>query len=1034
MSHGRTLQTPEDLLPRPTQTLQTPEDLLPRPSQTLQNPEDLLPRPSQTLQTPEDLLPRPSQTLQNPEDHLPRPSQALQNPEDLLPRPTQALHTPEDLLPRPSQTLQTPEDLLPRPSQTLHTPEDLLPRPSQTLQNPEDLLPRPSQTLQTPEDLLPRPSQTLQNPEDHLQALGTNDSSVSQTHQDIHSGLTERLSLSKEPHLNQSHLRPVDADTPPSAAHSSSSCGGTASHEGETRLCGFLQKQGGPLKTWKWRWFAYEASQNQLFYYRTQHDVTPLGQVPLGSATFTCPLQAEGGTFHIHTPERTLVLKAVTQDLMVFWLQQLQRRRWRHGQPACASGPPDEFLPVLKVPLGSVGEAADVPSQRSSLANLSIKHPIVELQISVHHRRQRSLQDWIWVQEHNPAGPRAAPPAPRQRQRSPAGPSGTQQYLEQEVKAHKELVQILHRALESAQREKRSCAEFLAAEGEQQRLEVLRHRERLLVDLQERLEETRGQLEETRSRLRDKDSQVEDLREEMQMLVEKNDLNHEVMLRLSESVPGSLPPSICGPGLLDARGLQQLENLKDDLHAYKTQNQFLNSEIHQLMQLWRRSSEQEKVLMVKCSSLEAELCQLEVRHLEVLRTLQKQSLDQDEQATVQDMIRTALTGGARGRGQTVLNRDYDEYGFKILPDYEVEDMKLLAKIQALEIRTHYIRNRSQDGGERALRSRWAQYLTGRLDQDLVPSPELKSLLRAGVPPEYRPQVWSWLVKARTRGVREQHPARYRQLCEKTRTSSHPVLRQIQLDIHRTLTNNRNFCSPSSPALQQLRRVLLAFSWQNPRVGYCQGLNRLAALALLVLQSEEEAFWCLVAVVDSIMPPDYYTHQLVASQVDQRVLKELLMEKLPRLGLHLDQHGIDVSLVTFNWFLVVFVESLPSDILLPLWDSFLYEGSKVMFRFALALFKYKEDDFLKITDGVEIYRYLRFFTRTVSDGRKLSGIAFSDLNPFPGRQLKNRRAFHLERLKRELRELEEQQREFQAEGPERRGKDLDPMLSEDDEEL
>lgn len=35
-----------------------------------------------------------------------------------------------------------------------------------------------------------------------------------------------------------------------------------------------------------------------------------------------------------------------------------------------------------------------------------------------------------------------------------------------------------------------------------------------------------------------------------------------------------------------------------------------------------------------------------------------------------------------------LHRDHDEYGFKIIPDYEVGDMKLLAKIQALEIRSH----------------------------------------------------------------------------------------------------------------------------------------------------------------------------------------------------------------------------------------------------------------------------------------------------------------------------------------------------------
>lgn len=39
--------------------------------------------------------------------------------------------------------------------------------------------------------------------------------------------------------------------------------------------------------------------------------------------------------------------------------------------------------------------------------------------------------------------------------------------------------------------------------------------------------------------------------------------------------------------------------LQDDIEAYKTQNKFLNSEIYQLTKLWRKSSEQEKSLMVK---------------------------------------------------------------------------------------------------------------------------------------------------------------------------------------------------------------------------------------------------------------------------------------------------------------------------------------------------------------------------------------------------------------------------------------------------
>lgn len=184
-----------------------------------------------------------------------------------------------------------------------------------------------------------------------------------------------------------------------------------------------------------------------------------------------------------------------------------------------------------------------------------------------------------------------------------------------------------------------------------------------------------------------------------------------------------------------------------------------------------------------------------------------------------------------------------------------------------------------------------------------------------------------------------------------------------------------------------------------------------------------------------MPQDYYTKNLLASQADQRVLKDFLAEKLPRLAAHFEDHGIDVSLISFNWFLVVFVESLPSDILLPLWDAFLYEGTKVIFRYALALFKYKEEELLKIQDGVEIYQYLRFFTKTVSDSRKLTSIAFGDMNPFPRRLLRNRRALHLERLQGELQELEDQQKEFVTESfeTERKDKELD-VGSEDDDEV
>lgn len=61
---------------------------------------------------------------------------------------------------------------------------------------------------------------------------------------------------------------------------------------------------------------------------------------------------------------------------------------------------------------------------------------------------------------------------------------------------------------------------------------------------------------------------------------------------------------------------------------------------------------------------------------------------------------------------------------------------------------------------------------------------------------------------------------------------------------------------------------------------------------------------------------------------QKVLKDLMADKLPRLFSHLEQNNVDLSLFTFNWFFTIFVDNIPVDTYLRIWDVFLYEGSKV----------------------------------------------------------------------------------------------------------
>ncbi|XP_054145958.1 TBC1 domain family member 2A [Melozone crissalis] len=874
----------------------------------------------------------------------------------------------------------------------------------------------------------------------------------------------------------------------------------TSTETSRKKLCGYLNKLGikGPIKTWKSRWFFYDENKCRLLYYRTAQDINPLGSIDLSSASFDCKMENGEGVFEIRTPSRAFTLKAISKQAMMYWLQQLQMRRWEFcntqsrfpvGSSQLVNEPltgrtnvvdNEDFLPLVKTPTEAVGlKAASLPAPQTSTAlqNISLKHPWTEIQNTVYNIcgskqlwgsngnvfsfdefqedpenvdeeqeaegavKEGTLEDgrmgprlnWIrkarWMNSGFPGSEELL-----REKNSVDKVSVLQQQiltLTEEVKSQKELVKLLHKALEAAQQEKRVSNMYLTATEDKDRLELVRHKVRQIADLTSRLEALEQEKKELEQILTLRDSHIQELKEHVQLLMEKNHAKQEVIMTLTEQMARELSDPLQEANTITVETLykqqEEIEHLKDDIDAYKTQNQFLNSEIHQVTRLWTSVAENEKALLMKCACLQARNCQMESKYLTVLRKLQEAvpGLPSSHAELVKNLIQEALQWDVKEEAEEGFNlnpvSEYDEYGFMTVPDYEIEDWKLLAKIQALEIKSNKLR--SQEIVEKPLRDRWNSI------GELNPCAELKSLIRSGIPVEHRQRVWRWMVSRHCSPA----PGHYQRLLEQSRSTKHPACRQIELDLPRTLTNNKHFSSPTSQLIPRLRRVLLAFSWHNPAIGYCQGLNRLAAVALLVLEDEESAFWCLVYIVENLMPADYYSETLITSQVDQRVFKDFLSEKLPRLMAHFEQYRIDVSLITFNWFLVAFVDSLVSDILLRVWDAFLYEGTKVIFRYSLAIFKYNEEEILRIHDSVEIYQYLRFFTRMITDGRKLMNIAFNDLNPFPMKLLRNRRSMHREELEAELCELQQIKAAYVKERAEQGPQDLEEVVSEEEEE-
>ncbi|OAX78401.1 hypothetical protein ACJ72_07292, partial [Emergomyces africanus] len=147
--------------------------------------------------------------------------------------------------------------------------------------------------------------------------------------------------------------------------------------------------------------------------------------------------------------------------------------------------------------------------------------------------------------------------------------------------------------------------------------------------------------------------------------------------------------------------------------------------------------------------------------------------------------------------------------------------------------------------------------------------EFRSLVIGGIPVAYRAKIWSECSGASAMRV----PGYYDDLVKgnMSRDTDPSVVSQIEMDIHRTLTDNVFF--RKGPGVQKLYEVLLAYSRRNPDVGYCQGMNLIAGSLLLIMPTAEDAFWILASLIENILPAHYYDHGLLASRADQQVLRQ-----------------------------------------------------------------------------------------------------------------------------------------------------------------
>lgn len=220
-----------------------------------------------------------------------------------------------------------------------------------------------------------------------------------------------------------------------------------------------------------------------------------------------------------------------------------------------------------------------------------------------------------------------------------------------------------------------------------------------------------------------------------------------------------------------------------------------------------------------------------------------------------------------------------------------------------------------------------------------------------------------------------------------------------------------------PLIASLRRVLLAFAVYNPRIGYCQSLNFIAGLLLLFVDTEEQAFW-LLNVITHIYLPGTHEMSLEGSKVDLGVLMTEIRDTMPavwdKIGGELDNSDPQarpmtsksvrnpltprlkkkdthlalsserlppITLCMTAWFMSCYIGTLPIETTLRVWDVFFYEGSKTLFRVALAIFKLGEAEIKAIGDPMEMFGVVQSMPRKMLDANKVLETCFKRRNGF-----------------------------------------------------
>ncbi|CAE7691340.1 EVI5L, partial [Symbiodinium pilosum] len=205
------------------------------------------------------------------------------------------------------------------------------------------------------------------------------------------------------------------------------------------------------------------------------------------------------------------------------------------------------------------------------------------------------------------------------------------------------------------------------------------------------------------------------------------------------------------------------------------------------------------------------------------------------------------------------------------------------------------------------------------------------------------------------------------LYQELQNSDNEWIHLIEIDVPRTFPEN-----PAFDEAQQrcLLRILKAYANLCADVGYCQGMNFVAGLLFLVAQggefseptpeTEEETFWMFFCLMEFGQLNGFYRRSFPLLKRYLWAFDELIAIALPELQEHFRKENLQHSVYLHQWFLTLFVSSLPLPVVLVLWDAIVCGGLPEILPISIAVLQLLQQTLLtmKFEDIASFFKMLK----------------------------------------------------------------------------